>query len=159
MPDDEIDARTLVETLRAKVDSVAGGPWAPPDHQLESLDPIRYHLSLTYLHQHWDLHPTTTPPSLRAALKRGPRAITRAIVQRLVFSSLRPYLDAQHELVSHMVRMHDAVAKRCDELDDRDARYRKLVRSDLVDLAVHLETLSDRATALKDLEADSPESH
>ncbi|HUY64679.1 MAG TPA: hypothetical protein VMV14_09230 [Acidimicrobiales bacterium] len=67
---------------------------------------------LEYLHRNWTLQDHIDPDVVGSGL-RG-RAVS--VFARLTFRVLGPYLREERELLARVVRMNDALARRCDEL-------------------------------------------
>lgn len=145
----ELNTAALVETIRAGIRRRTEIPWTPSKYPASDLSGsngdqmpgevqyMRNHPSLSYLHQHWAIASTLTPPSIRGSLRRGIRAFARSLIQRAVYPLLRPYVEAEQEILSNMVRLHDALAKRCDTLQDSAAH--DALRADMIDLAAHFQ--------------------
>lgn len=88
--------------------------WAPvtpaPATQRWRDDPLAGDESLQYLHQHWVLPDQASPRG------RGLRGRLASRVGKVTFRVLTRYLDEERDLLGHMVRMNEALARRCDEL-------------------------------------------
>jgi hypothetical protein len=106
-------ADELVQQVRERADRMA---LSPTVHQplARVLKPWRLqdHEGLDYAHHHWTL------PDTYVEARRGLRARVRRVVGRLVFVVLGKYLREERELMGHLLRLNDAMAKRCDELGD-----------------------------------------
>jgi hypothetical protein len=149
MTQTDIEARQLVEAVRERVAEESLSAWTPAPHarregDVDTLPPMRHHGALDYLHRNWAIRDTVPPVSVRVAARRGPRALARALANRAVRSSLAPYMEAEQELMAHVVRLCDAMAKRCDALAEADTDCVEEVRTDLIDLATHVQSSIDR---------------
>jgi hypothetical protein len=115
MGQETIEPEELLERLRREQEALRWAPLAPSDGLAEWRKwPVRSDLSLDHLHHHWVL-PHQFDPSTAGA-SGGVKAKLIRIFGRLVFRVLGPYLREERELLSHMVRMNDALARRCDEI-------------------------------------------
>ncbi|MGH9128483.1 MAG: hypothetical protein ACRDY2_05845 [Acidimicrobiales bacterium] len=132
----DLDARAMVEELRAEV---AGRAWAPTPRPPSELRPMVADPGLAYLHRHWALR-RTLEPSRRRIPAPGPRGVLKVLVNRLTFGSLAPYLDEEQELLAHAVRLLDALARRCDAIVEAQAAELDALRADMVELAARLES-------------------
>lgn len=146
--DSDGEARRLVDAISQRVENEDLSEWAPGLHErrkgLEELPPLRHHPSLDYLHRNWAVRDALPPASIRRAILQGPRSLVRAISQRAVAMALAPYLAAEQEVLANAVRLSDAIAKRCDLLIDEEREGLEDVRSDLLDLAAHVQASLDR---------------
>lgn len=134
----DLAASVIVEQMRSRVDASSGAHWAPSTSDLGELAPMTVDPNLAYLHRHWALGHTVEPPSVRASRGR-PRAMLSALVRKAVLGSLRPYLGEEQELVARMVRVQDALAKRCDALHEEHVEALDSLRADLMDLLDRME--------------------
>lgn len=119
-------ASELVEQVKERANRLV---WTPPVHEpLErTLERRRLHdhPGLSFAHRHWAL------PDHSSESGGGPKAWVRRVVGRFVFYALRHYLQAERDLMGHLVRLNDDLAKRCDELteahgellDELDSRF------------------------------------
>jgi hypothetical protein len=90
-------------------------PWEPlPPDKMRTIDAgqARNRAALEYLHHHWTLPDSYDP----AAGGGGVKGKVIGAVGRLTFRVLGPYLHAERELLSHLVRVNEGLEKRCDEL-------------------------------------------
>jgi hypothetical protein len=62
------------------------------------------------------------------------------LLGRLTFRVLHPYLTSERELIANMVRLQDALAKRCDELAEHLARRQVEEAANQARLAAWLES-------------------
>lgn len=110
---DYLDPRELLERLRAKHASLRWEPLLPADALLRWKErPMRDEESLAYLHRNWLLPDSFSPEQTGGGIKG--RVARR--LGGLVFRVMQPYLHAERELMANLVRMSDALAKRCDDL-------------------------------------------
>ncbi|HLX88823.1 MAG TPA: hypothetical protein VKR22_10270 [Acidimicrobiales bacterium] len=108
-----VDPAELLERLHADKRSLIWEPLAPSTNLGAWYQrPMQEDAALEYLHQHWAL--PDRPDS--SGVGRGPKGILVRLLGRLAFRVLGPYLRAERELLAHMVRTNDALARRCDEL-------------------------------------------
>jgi hypothetical protein len=138
----EVDSRRIVEKLRSRARS-ADERWSPVLDEPPQLQPIRDHPALRYMHEHWATKSSLEPPPVRQGLGR-PKETAKAVFRRWLFSAMSRYLDEQQELTANMVRLQDALAKRCDTLYEEQTEALEALRADMVDLAAHVETLIER---------------
>jgi hypothetical protein len=90
-------------------------PWEPlPPDKMRTIDAgqARNRAALEYLHHHWTLPDSYDP----ATAGGGVKGKVIGAVGRLTFRVLGPYLHAERELLSHLVRVNEGLEKRCDEL-------------------------------------------
>ena len=131
----ETDPRVLLDALRAEQASLA---WVPidPEREVGSSHPrpLLTLESLGYLHHHWAL-PDAPPPIGR----RGLRGWLATRLARFTFAVLQPYLRAERDLLANMTRVHDATAKRVDEIAWDFRRYRIAQAENLAALAAYLD--------------------
>jgi hypothetical protein len=108
-----INPEELLERLKKEQAGLRWAPLPPSDGLAEWRKwPVRSELSLDYLHRHWVL-PDQFDPSTAGT---GIKAKIIHLFGRLVFRVLGPYMRLERELLSHMVRMNDSLARRCDEI-------------------------------------------
>lgn len=93
--------------------------------------------SLRYLHHNWALpdHYSGRAPVSGSRAK----GLLRRVAARAVFGAMGEYLAAERELVSNLVRLCDALAKRADALEQDIETLTGAVGRELGDLAAHLE--------------------
>jgi hypothetical protein len=92
----------------------------PPDERKQVLESgqSRSRHSLQYLHNHW-----TLPDSFDNAQSGGGiRGKVISLFGRLTYRVLGPYFHEEREVIAHLVRVSDALEKRCDELTLRCER-------------------------------------
>jgi hypothetical protein len=109
----ELDPEALLARLKAEHRTLLWEP-LPPEKQRRFTDvsQARNKASLEYLHHHWAL-----PDSFDAASGGGGfRGKLVALFGRLTFRVLSPYLRDERALLSHMVRVNEALERRCDDL-------------------------------------------
>jgi hypothetical protein len=142
-----LDARSVVDELRSAPRPSSGdGPrtWVPSasfDALLEDAEPSPVLLNdhLTWLHENSDLAQVLSPPP-----GNGIKGWAKRLVYRAVLSVLHPYLVKVQDCIAVTVRAVDTVARRVDEQAASQMRAIGAMRSDLVDLAAHLEERPDR---------------
>lgn len=111
-----VDPQEFLDRLRADHQVLRWEPLAPDavrrpidSHQVKSGE------SLEYLHRHWILpdafDAAAAPPGVRGRLVR--------FFGRLTYRVLSPYFSQERDLLAHMVRVNDALERRCDELTGR----------------------------------------
>jgi hypothetical protein len=109
----DLDPRELLERLRREHRTLRWEPLLPSDALLRWQErPMRDEESLAYLHRNWLLPDTFSPDRTGSGMKGR---IARR-VGGLVFRVIQPYLHAEREVVANLVRISDALAKRCDDL-------------------------------------------
>ncbi len=130
-----VEAHELVEQLRrGRSAEVVWAPLPPePLPRPDEVEPMVAHTGLHYAHHHTNLPDRPTAGG-------GVRGWYRRTVGRMVFGILFKYLREERELISNLVQLNDALAKRCD----RQA----------VELEDLREALDDRAVARAENEAD-----
>ncbi len=89
----------------------------PPDHVRKPTanDQIRTRENLEFLHHHWALPDTFDPADGGSGL----RGKVVSAFGRLTYRVLARYLREERELLSHLVRVNQALEQRCDELTSR----------------------------------------
>lgn len=127
----DLDAGAVVDELRTQL---RARPWAPSPPPEAALGPMLEDPNLAYLHRHWALRRTLEPTGQRRPVT-GLRSVAKAVLARLAFAALRPYLDQEQELLAHAVRLLDGLARRCDAMMADQARELDALRADLADLA------------------------
>ena len=111
MEERALDARELIERVKAENRAARWMP-LPPSELPASRTPMSEEESLYYLHRHWILPDRPEPADSGAGIKG--RVVH--LFGRLTFAVLAPYLRQERELVARMVRMNEALARRCDDL-------------------------------------------
>ncbi len=129
----DLDASQLVSQLRA---DLAARPWAPTPPPRSDLAPMTATPALGYLHRHWSLRRSAEPD--HQPFLGGPKGVARGLVNRAAFGALRTYLDEEQELLANMVRLFDALARRCDAIVEAQAAELDTLRADVVELASRL---------------------
>lgn len=111
-----LDPDEFLEQLKAEHRVLSWEP-LPPDQPRRAPhgDQSRTAASLRYLHGHWALPDSFDP----ADAGGGVRGRTVGVFGRLTYRVLGRYLREERELLAHMVRVNDALEKRCDELAAR----------------------------------------
>ena len=113
MDDGVVDPRELLERLHADKRALVWEPLSPaPNLATWRQRPMRDEAALEYLHRHWAL-PDQPDASVAGGGVKG-RVV--ALFARLAYRVLGPYLREERELLAHVVRITDALARRCDEL-------------------------------------------
>ena len=140
MEDGELDPQELLERLHDDKRSLVWTPLSPSDRLIVWRQrPMRDEEALEYLHQHW-----TLPDGPDAAtFGGGLRGRLVGLFARLAFRVLGPYLRSERELLAHMVRMNDALARRCDELADTVAERQTAEAENDARLAAWLQVHAD----------------
>ncbi|MGA2522201.1 MAG: hypothetical protein ABSG81_15450 [Acidimicrobiales bacterium] len=129
MGDVAVEVDEFVRRVKARADR---GAWAPPVPEPLTRDiddgRVQDHPGLDYAHRHWAL------PGQGGEAGRGLTARLRGRLGRVVFGAMADYLSQERELLSHVVQLNDALAKRCDELasahrallQELDARFAEI---------------------------------
>jgi hypothetical protein len=114
--DTALDPEEFLERLKAEHRVLRWEP-LPPDQVRRDTgkQQVRNREDLEYLHRHWALPDTFDP----ADAGGGVRGRVVGLVGRLVFRVLGRYLREERELISHLVRVNEALEQRCDELTVR----------------------------------------
>ncbi len=120
MGETALDPEEFLEQLKAEHQVLRWEP-LPPDQvkQDSRRQQVRSRENLEYLHRHWALPDTFDPQDAGG----GVRGKVVAVFGRLVFRVLGRYLREERELISHLVRVNEALEQRCDELT---LRYEQL---------------------------------
>jgi len=105
-----LDPRGFLERLQGEHQTLRWSPLPPEFPEQWRQVPLAGSESLRYLHEHWVL--TDAP----AGSGGGVRGRLASVAGRVVFRALARYLQDERELLGHLVRMNDALARRCDEL-------------------------------------------
>ena len=110
-----LDSEKLLERLRNEHRVLKWEP-LPPDTSRSAPkgDQVRSAESLAYINANWVL-----PHEYEAPGGAGVKARIVAFFGALTFRVLGPYLRAERDLLSHMVRINNALEHRCDELTMR----------------------------------------
>lgn len=141
MGDVAVEVDEFVRQVKAATDGrVTSPPPVEPLSRVVDDRRLQDHPGLDFAHRHWAL-PDQPDPS-----GHGRRSRLRRICDRLVFAAMRSYLRDERALMSHVVQLNDALAKRCDELaeayrtllDELDRRF-----VDTVTAQEHLARLLD----------------
>ena len=98
---------------------------------------MQVHEVLRWLHQHWDLKPARD----EGPQGRGLKARARKAAWRAIRPSLERYFHEEQDILANLIRMVDVLAKRVDAIAANQTRLLGAVRTDLVDVAGHLEEL------------------
>lgn len=118
-----IDPEELLRRIRTEHRALRWGPLPPdPVRAGGAGEQVRSQESLEYLHRNWML-----PISYDGPGRPGLRAKVGDRIGRFVYTVLGPYFRSERELLAHMVRVNDALEKRCDELTNRILELRHQV--------------------------------
>jgi len=90
------------------------------------------------MHHNWDLRALLAPPA-----GRGVKGIVKRATHRLVMVVLGPYLDRLQDYIGVNTRAVDTVSRRLDDQLAAQLRLLGAVRSDMIDLAHHLDERLD----------------
>ncbi|MCU1494892.1 MAG: hypothetical protein JWO62_2656 [Acidimicrobiaceae bacterium] len=146
--DVRVDARAVVEHLRALVDNAPGAyprTWLPQATFDELLvradrDPIHLHPSLHHLHRRWDMGHARS----LAGSGWGPKAVSRRLLARIVNAALDRYFTEEQEFRAALAQSIDAIAYRVDEIASSDLRaLLEIVRKDLLELTRYVDDRID----------------
>lgn len=111
MSEEALDPREFFKRLQGEHQTLHWTPVAPaPTAQRWPGHPLASDESLQYLHQHWALPDQASPH------RGGPRGRLASLAGKVVFRVLGQYLREERDLLSHLVRMNETLARRCDEL-------------------------------------------
>lgn len=135
MEQPDVVAGKVIEELRA---GLRRAPWTSSSASDEELSPMVADPNLGYLHSHWELS-RALEPAVRRIPRGGWRGWVKVAFNRFNLVSLAPYLEQEQELMAHMVRMLDALARRCDNIVATQAAEIDSLRADLVELASWIE--------------------
>ena len=99
------------------------------------------HLELSRLHAQWAaIQMPLGRTGLRSALKSGrPSLIVRAMLERTSLGTIQPRIEAQQEMLGHLIRLTEALAQRCDALSRDDDAGADYLMAQMIDLSAHLE--------------------
>lgn len=106
------------------------------------LPPMRGSGELAWLHQNWQL-PVSFEQAGHPLTLTGARHWVRRRIARVAFSYVQRYLSENQDVVSHMVRLQEALATRCDALADIQERHYREVRAELDEVSLHLRLMGD----------------
>lgn len=111
-----LEPEEVLERIKAEHRVLRWAP-LPPDKVRRTKDFDHSHgkSSLDYLHQHWAL-PDHFDPTTAGG---GPRGRIVALFGRLTYRVLGPYFREERGLLSHLVRVNEALEQRCDDLNNR----------------------------------------
>lgn len=107
-----------------------------------TLPPMRGNGDLAWLHQNWQL-PVSFDQAGHPLTLTGARHWVRRRIARVAFSYVQRYLSENQDVVSHMVRTHEALAARCDALADIHQRHYREMRAELDEVSLHLRLMGD----------------
>jgi hypothetical protein len=118
-----IDPEELLQRIRTEHRALRWGPLPPDPVRPGGVgEQVRSPESLDYLHHNWML-----PNSFEDPGRPGLRAKVASRLGNFVYWVLGPYFRAERDLLSHVVRVNDALEKRCDELTNRILELRHQV--------------------------------
>jgi len=118
-----IDPEELLQRIRTEHRSLRWAPLPPdPVRPGGTGEQVRSQESLDYLHKNWVL-----PTGIDELGRPGLRGKVIGRLGGFVYSVLGPYFRAERDLLAHMVRVNDALEKRCDELTNRVLELRHQV--------------------------------
>jgi hypothetical protein len=111
-----LEPEDMLERIKAGRQALRWAP-LPPDEvrRTRDFDHSRGKPSLDYLHQHWAIPDHFDP----ATAGSGPRGWIVAMFGRLTYRVLGPYFREERGLLSHLVRVNEALEQRCDDLNNR----------------------------------------
>lgn len=107
-----IDPEELLERLKEEHRVLQWEPLPAEGVRSSNTDQTRNRNSLDYLHAHWALPDTFDPADVGGGL----RGRILSLLGRLTFQVLGRYLREERELLAHMVRVNQALERRCDDL-------------------------------------------
>ena len=96
---------------------------------------VRVSETLSWLHKHWDLQPSTR----ELPRERGIKGAVRKLAWRVMRPCFARYFKEEQDLLANLVRMVDLLAKQVDHISASQERLLGTVRTDLVDLAGHVD--------------------
>ena len=112
-----LDPQEFLEQLKAQHQVLQWEPLPPDDPaRIKDSEQTRTRGSLEYLHRHWTLPDDFDPAEAGAGGIRG-KIVT--MFGRLTYRVLAPYLHEERDLLGHIVRVNEALQRRCDELSLR----------------------------------------
>ncbi|MHB1712278.1 MAG: hypothetical protein ACYCV7_12890 [Acidimicrobiales bacterium] len=128
-----LDPKEFLEALREEHRLLRWEPLAPSQPRSSSGgEQSRSGTSLDYLHQHWTLPDTFHSEDAGV----GPRSRMVALFGKLTFRVLGRYLREEREVLGHVVRISEALERRCDALTlrirelDEEIRLRQVAESE-----------------------------
>lgn len=146
MSEQQLDASEIVERLKKDEQSLKWEP-LPPGEALVNWRrwPTRSEESLDYLHNNWALPDSFDPYVAGSGLKGR---LVR-LFGRLTFRVLGPYLRRERETIANLVRINDALARRCDDLASEITRRQTQEAANDADLAAWLHEAMQGRSELK----------
>ena len=146
MGDIPLDARRVVDDLREArhaVGNTAPSSWVPSESFESTLHhaiqpPVHLNGHLNWMHHNCDLRALLAPPP-----SKGVKGFVRRLTHRLVMSVLGPYLDRLQDYLGVNTRAVDTVCRRVDDQLASQLRLLGAVRSDMIDLAHHVDERLD----------------
>ncbi len=107
-----IDPEEFLRRLKDEHRTLQWEPLPPEVIRTSEVSQARNRASLEYLHSHWVLPESFDPDDAG----RGIRGRMLSLFARLTFQVLVRYLHDERQLLSHMVRVNQALEQRCDAL-------------------------------------------
>jgi len=98
------------------------------------VSPVALNDHLAWLHANCDIAKTLVPPE-----GGGVKTFAKRLIYKAVLAVLHPYLVKVQDSIAVTVRALDTVAARVDEQAAAQIRAIVAMRTDLVDLAAHVE--------------------
>ena len=112
-----LDPQEFLEKLKAQHQVLQWEPLPPDDpERIKESGQTRTRGSLEYLHGHWTLPDDFDPADAGVGGIRG-KIVT--MFGRLTYRVMAPYLHEERDLLGHIVRVNEALQRRCDELSLR----------------------------------------
>ena len=113
MGDPALDPNDFLKQLKADHKVLRWEPLPPVTPMPQTLSgPTPTRASLEYLHANWALPDTFDP----AEAGGGTRGKILGLFARMTYRVLSPYLRKERDLLSHVVRVNEALERRCDDL-------------------------------------------
>jgi hypothetical protein len=107
-----IDPLAFLERLKRDHQVLRWEPLLPPEgNRPFGVGQVRSRASLEFLHQHWQLPDSYTPEG-----GGGMKGKVVALFGRMTYRVLGRYLREERDLLAHMVRVSEALERRCDQL-------------------------------------------
>ena len=112
-----LDPQEFLEQLKAQHRVLQWEPLPPDDPaRIKETEQTRTRGSLEFLHSHWTLPDDFDPADAGVGGIRG-KVVT--MFGRLTYRVMAPYLHEERDLLGHVVRVNEALQRRCDELSLR----------------------------------------
>ncbi len=111
-----LDPEEFLRRLKAEHQVLRWEPLPPQNPQpFSGSGQVRSRDSLDYLHANWALPDSYDP----AMVGGGGRGKLIGLFGRLTYRVLGPYLRKERDLLAHLVRVNEALERRCDDLAAR----------------------------------------